>query len=1136
MSLDALGSSNLHEFAPSAAESTPPASITTRSGLPSRYGILSTPAGMLRDDDVDTNALPAAPRSPARGSAPKEVTSSSSPDTLVYGLLPQRAVEQLEHDADWRVRSAAIDEVFAALAPDVLRDRVPTLLPHVAPLLAFLGARLLDDHFKVVLTALQCLSSVVAALGPAVKPHLRTLLPMMLTQLGDSKSVLKQAVFRILVHLMTAVSPSAVLAVAMHFLNHDHPKIKEETVNVAILAMLKFTSAELDVSALVADLLPALRDPKPKVKYVAIEALAVLAARTSLDRVVKCLVNYDADDETLCIMRARAANTMLPTLAPDGVTVEHLINLRSSTSSPIPGTAGSVRSSTTLAGSPILAPSISGRMRDRSIFAQLDTTRSGSPLGSPARAGAAAIKSAPTTMMGPRPIPAIALLAGMHTPTPRSSSADLPAVWPSSRSPAPPIERARSLSPSFTAPPVVHDENDGELEPVVPHPPATVRVRRARAAPMVGAARRYGTASALSHVGSTGTDSEVEEGDAAVTASIPPTPAPTAPSPTKLTARASPTKLVGPPATKPKPAPAPKPATTDELRVLITTLKTADWEQKLVVLETMQSAFTTASPAVLTAYQPVLMETVHAIVAQVQNLRTAVARPAIATLSAFVHALPRELEPYADTVLASLFKKSADAKDFISEAVTAALMGLPAAWPLAPRVLPVLVAHADARAPAVRGHVAALLAVYLAETCTPVQVQKVVANPAESAKLVPALVALLRDGAGPTRAAARRAAQVLDKVPGWRDAAQRHVSPTQWADVVKALAAPAPAAASVAAGPGSARVASAPAEGKRGDGKHPPGKTARGRSRSRDRTAGKARDASHAADADEKCPLTADELIDQLGNKDWKLRQQALHHIPSLLRGTPSALPPTGPLLSRFMDAFTDRLRDGNQKVCAHAMDIAAAAVLPVLGARLDAYSLTLVPPLAAAAAASNASVRTSGMAAVDALCAHVDPAAVVPALGHVLLGGTGASGGAGGGSGVGSSTATGASGSGSTRARAFLLRKIGGLVETTHPPLRLSLVLKASLVPALRVLASDKDRGSDAESAAADVVRTLYNVYGARALYEAAPHTPGVTSAAEVVSQLKRWNPVGGSAPTLAATATAGGKGEGAVPVGMVK
>ncbi|KAJ3358058.1 hypothetical protein GGF32_000760 [Allomyces javanicus] len=1084
---------------------------------------------MLRDDDANGDALPATPRSPARGSAPKEATTPPSPDALVYGLLPRRAVGQLEHDTDWRVRSSAIDQVCAALAPDVLRDRVPALLPHVAPLLAFLGARLLDAHFKVVLTALQCLSAVVAALGPAVKPDLRTLLPVLLTQLGDSKSVLKQAVFRILVHLMTAVSPSAVLAVAMHFLNHDHPKIKEETVNVAILAMLKFPAAELDVSALVADLLPALRDPKPKVKYVAIEALAVLAARTSLDRVVKCLVNYDADDETLCILRARAANTMLPTLAPDGVTVEHLINLRSATSSPVPGTAGSVRSSTTSAGSPILAPGISGRMRDRSLFAQLDAPRSGSPLGSPARAGPAAIKSAPTTMMGPRPIPAIAVLAGMHAPTPRSSSADLPAVRPPPRSPAPPIERARSLSPSYTAPPVVHAQDDGEVDPaVVPHPPATVRVRRARAAPMVAAVRRYGTASALSHVETTETDSEVEDGDV-VAASIPPKPVPIA---------LSPTKLAGPPtAAKPKPAPAPKPATTDELRALISTLKTADWEQKLVVLETMQSAFTSASPAVLNAYQPVLMETVHAIVAQVQNLRTAVARPAIATLSAFVHAFPRDLEPYADTVLASLFKKSADAKDFISEAVTAALMGLPAAWPLAPRVLPVLVAHADARAPAVRGHVAALLAVYLAETCTAVQVQKVVANPAEGAKLVPALVALLRDGAGPTRAAARRAAQALDKVPGWRDAAQRHVSPTQWADVVKALAAPAAAVAVTAvSGPGSARVTSAPAEGKRGDGRHAPGKAGRGRSRSRDRTAGKARDASHAPGADEKCPLTADELIDQLGNKDWKLRQQALHHIPSLLRGTSATLPPTGPLLSRFMDAFTDRLRDGNQKVCAHAMDIAAAAVLPVLGARLDAYSLTLVPPLAAAAAASNASVRTSGMAAVDALCAHMDPAAVVPALGHVLLGGTGAPGGAGGGSGAGSSAATGASGGGSTRARAFLLRKIGGLVETTHPPLRLSLVLKASLVPALRVLASDKDRGSDAESAAADVVRTLYNVYGARALYEAAPHTPGVTSAAEVVSQLKRWNPVGGSAPSLATAAAAVGRGEGAVPAGMAK
>ncbi|KAI9175513.1 hypothetical protein H9P43_006874 [Blastocladiella emersonii ATCC 22665] len=1036
-----------------------------------------------------TPALPAKPSSPTAAStmmlAPATANATADPtavdptlDVLSFGVIPESVRLALLPTVDWRARSAAIEQVHAAV---LQCGDVGPLLPHASDLIAFLGGLLDDPNFKIVLTALRSLGDMVAKLGLAVRPHLSLLVPLLLNKFADGKVILRQAIFRVLAQLMHIVGPKPVLSVAMHFLGHDHPRVREDAVNLVVHALLQFPASEVDVSAVAADLLTALADARPKVKYVTVEAYAVLAARFGSDRILKMLASYGLDDATLGVLAARFANPMLPVLGSDGL-VDHIVaNVTGIGSAPASrggdGTGAGMRTPTPL---PLPAS-----MLRRSLFAladaglqsarvaETDPWPPATPVGhhdtsSLPRQQQHAYHESPRPPPNPRPP---STTPGRRPPL-RRAAATVAHASPSSSS-------SKSPEPEAPTPPPPH---------AAPHPTHPVRHHAATALPRL--ATEHGHAH---HVASTSRSPEPDSGAAPPTA-------------TKLRA---PRRRAAPPAAAADPSPSPSsepPATTmrplslDDARALLESIKTAEWNQKAASLLTLNHSLYTPSLA------PLVPEFVHAVIAQVSNLRSGVSRQAITTLGHLAShpSWTPATDALLELILAALLRKYTDAKDFMADAVDAALSAVVRAHAWSPRVAaPVLFAATDSKTAVVRAKAAAVLVHYLCGASPPKM------GVAEAAKLVPALLVFLRDGAPGTRARGRRLVHAVAAIaPEWLAHVERAVSGSQWADLQRALAQPPGAAEGVADGEVDLTVAAAvSAAAGAGNASSPERKTATARSASASAAvvatttpaaAGatkqkKAASSSGAAVVTPTMPvaeLVPEEVLERMSSKDWKTRLDAVTDSHALLTSLPSSIFSTPGFLSRLMDAFSDRLRDGNTRVTSAALTALELAVVPALGRKIEPFVYTLFPAVAAAVVSPNAGVKAAGVAATDAMLGKIEPAVMLQALGNALTGGA-----------VQASQPN-------PRLRPFVLERARGLVERAAPPIRLGLVLKSMLQPCLRILTNDRDRGSEAEAAAAALFQSIQAIYGAKALADGVLNAPGVTAAAEVMGQLRRCLP----------------------------
>ena len=75
---------------------------------------------------------------------------------------------------------------------------------------------------------------------------------------------------------MQTLTPSPVLELLVTYLSHKSWRVREELVNVVIIALSTFPRDQFDFAKLTNDLLPALRDSNARVKFVGVEAYAVI--------------------------------------------------------------------------------------------------------------------------------------------------------------------------------------------------------------------------------------------------------------------------------------------------------------------------------------------------------------------------------------------------------------------------------------------------------------------------------------------------------------------------------------------------------------------------------------------------------------------------------------------------------------------------------------------------------------------------------------------------------------------------------------------------------------------------------------------------------------------------------------------
>ncbi|XP_035183499.1 TOG array regulator of axonemal microtubules protein 1 [Oxyura jamaicensis] len=255
---------------------------------------------------------------------------------LRFGLVPAELHGRLLDQQDYRGRARAVEELKRLLGAAEQAVLASAPAGSLLGLLGFLCALLDDPNFGVVLGALEAVHLLALRLAARLPAFLPPLVAAAAKVLGDARLAVRQEHRRLLLCLMKAAGPRPVLGLLLRqeHLRHKNSRVREEVVNVCIVALLTYPGEDLDLAKLAFRLAPALVDNKRRVRHAALEAFAALAASMGpgktalLFQAVDAVELEDNGDGVMHAVQARLARKALPRLAEQGF-VEYAVPLPS---------------------------------------------------------------------------------------------------------------------------------------------------------------------------------------------------------------------------------------------------------------------------------------------------------------------------------------------------------------------------------------------------------------------------------------------------------------------------------------------------------------------------------------------------------------------------------------------------------------------------------------------------------------------------------------------------------------------------------------------------------------------------------------------------------------------------------------
>ena len=115
-----------------------------------------------------------------------------------------------------------------------------------------------DTNVQVTLKGLELLGALTHKAGWPIRSYADKMVSNAVDLLGDNKIVVRQAATMLINKMMHILSPAPILTIALPSLTHDNWRIREETINVVILALSSFPHNVLDIPRLVDALVPLL--------------------------------------------------------------------------------------------------------------------------------------------------------------------------------------------------------------------------------------------------------------------------------------------------------------------------------------------------------------------------------------------------------------------------------------------------------------------------------------------------------------------------------------------------------------------------------------------------------------------------------------------------------------------------------------------------------------------------------------------------------------------------------------------------------------------------------------------------------------------------------------------------------------
>lgn len=246
-------------------------------------------------------------------------------DSLEFGFIPSHIMTRINDQKDFKTRAQAVEDLKAVILELTQSDINHKLVPHMIPFMTFLSTLLDDSNFKIITVTLEILYYVVERLGTSVKSYTKNIVTVLSKRMGDNKVVIRQSVMRVLIKMMQCYSPQLVLTVIFENLTHRNSRVRQETINFIIAALLTFPSYEFDLPNICLVVGPTLTDVKRQVRQAALECFAVLAQAMGngrLQPLVQAVDQVELSSEgegLMAAVQARLARRQLPRLNVEGL-------------------------------------------------------------------------------------------------------------------------------------------------------------------------------------------------------------------------------------------------------------------------------------------------------------------------------------------------------------------------------------------------------------------------------------------------------------------------------------------------------------------------------------------------------------------------------------------------------------------------------------------------------------------------------------------------------------------------------------------------------------------------------------------------------------------------------------------------
>jgi len=251
---------------------------------------------------------------------------ASSPQAKKFGIIPSSIVSILsDSSGNARAWTQAVDQL-QVLVEDP--QNVSLLVPHLCGFIEFVGQLLDDRNYKVSLVAVDVIAALVRTLPKKVIVlNVELFVTTLCRRLGDTNGSVRESVTKIFTQLMNVASAASVVdALCSAGLSHRNARVRQETVNLVIIALLNFPSSDFDLLHIAKTVAISLIDERRPVRQASLECYAVLAQALGPSKRSKLMLNVSEVEarngggtELTAAVNARLNNLQLPKQDSSGI-------------------------------------------------------------------------------------------------------------------------------------------------------------------------------------------------------------------------------------------------------------------------------------------------------------------------------------------------------------------------------------------------------------------------------------------------------------------------------------------------------------------------------------------------------------------------------------------------------------------------------------------------------------------------------------------------------------------------------------------------------------------------------------------------------------------------------------------------